>query len=120
VEAAQAAVASPLLDVSIHGATGILFNFTSSGSLGLHELNMAAQVIAEVVDPEAEIIFGTTTDPTMGDDVKLTLIAVGFAAQEMYKSRAEEEEFRRIRAEAMENVADTDLPTFLRRPVNIR
>jgi cell division protein FtsZ len=120
VEAAQAAVASPLLDVSIHGATGILFNFTSSGSLGLHELNMAAQVIAEVVDPEAEIIFGTTTDPTMGDDVKLTLIAVGFAAQEIYRSRAEEEEFRRIRAEAMENVADTDLPTFLRRPVNIR
>ncbi|MDO8611921.1 MAG: cell division protein FtsZ [Dehalococcoidia bacterium] len=120
VEAAQAAVASPLLDVSIHGATGILFNFTSSGSLGLHELNMAAQVIAEVVDPEAEIIFGTTTDPTMGDDVKLTLIAVGFAAQEIYRSRAEEEEFRRIRSEAMENVADTDLPTFLRRPVNIR
>ena len=120
VEAAQAAVASPLLDVSIHGATGILFNFTSSGSLGLHELNMAAQVIAEVVDPEAEIIFGTATDPTMGDDVKLTLIAVGFAAQEVYRSRAEEEEFRRIRAEAMENVADTDLPTFLRRPVNIR
>jgi len=120
VEAAQAAVSSPLLDVSIHGATGILFNITSSGSLGLHELNMAAQVIAEVVDPEAEIIFGTATDPTMGDDVKLTLIAVGFAAQEIYRSRAEEEEFRRIRAEAMENVADTDLPTFLRRPVNIR
>ena len=81
---------------------------------------MAAQIIAEVVDPEAEIIFGTATDPTMGDDVKLTLIAVGFAAQEIYRSRAEEEEFRRIRAEAMENVADTDLPTFLRRPVNIR
>ena len=120
VEAAQAAVSSPLLDVSIHGATGILFNITSSGSLGLHELNMAAQVIAEVVDPEAEIIFGTATDPTMGDDVKLTLIAVGFAAQEIYRSRAEEEEFLRIRTEAMENVADTDLPTFLRRPVNIR
>ena len=120
VEAAQAAVSSPLLDVSIHGATGILFNITSSGSLGLHELNMAAQVIAEVVDPEAEIIFGTATDPTMGDDVKLTLIAVGFAAQEQYRTRAEEEEFRRIRTEAMENVADTDLPTFLRRPVNIR
>ncbi|HLB26611.1 MAG TPA: cell division protein FtsZ, partial [Dehalococcoidia bacterium] len=120
VEAAQAAVASPLLDVSIHGATGILFNITSGGSLGLHELNMAAQVIAEVVDPEAEIIFGTATDPTLGEDVKLTLIAVGFAGQEQYGSRAEEEEFRRVRAEAMENVADTDLPTFLRRPVNIR
>jgi cell division protein FtsZ len=120
VEAAQAAVSSPLLDVSIHGATGILFNVTSSGNLGLHELNMAAQVIAEVVDPEAEIIFGTATDPSLGDEVKLTLIAVGFAAQDMFQSQAEEEDFRRIRAEAMENVADTDLPTFLRRPVNIR
>jgi hypothetical protein len=56
----------------------------------------------------------------MGEEVKLTLIAVGFAAQDMFQSRAEEEEFRRIRTEAMENVADTDLPTFLRRPVNIR
>jgi cell division protein FtsZ len=120
VEAAQAAVSSPLLDVSIHGATGILFNITSSGNLGLHELNMAAQVIAEVVDPEAETIFGTATDPTLGEEVKLTLIAVGFASQDTFRSQAEEEEFRRIRTEAMENVADTDLPTFLRRPVAIR
>ena len=120
MEAAQAAVSSPLLDVSIHGATGVLFNITSSGDLGLHELNMAAQVIAEVVDPDSEIIFGTATDPTLGDEVKLTLIAVGFAPQEMFQSKAEEEEFRRLRTDAMENVADTDLPTFLRRPVNIR
>jgi cell division protein FtsZ len=120
VEAAQMAVSSPLLDVSIHGASGILFNITSSGTLGLHELNMSAQVIAEVVDPEAEIIFGTATDPSLGDEVKLTLIAVGFSRQEQYGNDAEEEEFRRIRSEAMENVADTDLPTFLRRPVNIR
>lgn len=120
VEAAQAAVSSPLLDVSIHGATGVLFNITSSGNLGLHELNMAAQVIAEVVDPEAEVIFGTATDPRLGEEVKLTLIAVGFAAYDMTRPAAEEEEFRRMRAEAMENVADTDLPTFLRRPVTIR
>jgi cell division protein FtsZ len=120
VEAAQMAVSSPLLDVSIHGASGILFNITSSGTLGLHELNMSAQVIAEVVDPDAEIIFGTATDPSLGDEVKLTLIAVGFSRQEQYGNEAEEEEFRRIRSEAMENVADTDLPTFLRRPVNIR
>jgi cell division protein FtsZ len=120
VEAAQAAVSSPLLDVSIHGATRVLFNITSSGDLGLHELNMAAQVIAEVVDPEAEIIFGTATDPTLGEEVKLTLIAVGFASQDIFRSQVEEEEFRRIRTEAMENVADTDLPTFLRRPVAIR
>ena len=120
VQAAQAAVSSPLLDVSIHGATRVLFNITSSGDLGLHELNMAAQVIAEVVDPEAEIIFGTATDPTLGEEVKLTLIAVGFTTQDVFRSAVEEEEFRRMRAEAMENMADTDLPTFLRRPVTIR
>jgi cell division protein FtsZ len=120
VEAAQAAVSSPLLDVSIHGASGILFNITSSGTLGLHELNMAAQVIAEVVDPGAEIIFGTATDATLGEEVKLTLIAVGFAGPESFHNKAEDEEFRRMRTEAMENVADTDLPTFLRRPVNSR
>jgi len=120
VEAAQAAIASPLLDVSIHGARGVLFNVASSGNLGLHELNMAAQVIAEVVDPEAEIIFGTATDPDLGEDVKITLIAVGFATADVFGAPEQEEEFRRIREEAMENGADTDLPTFLRRPVTIR
>ncbi len=120
VEAAQAAISSPLLDVSIHGARGVLFNVTSSGELGLHELNMAAQVIAEMVDPDAEIIFGTATDPNLGTDVKITLIAVGFASVEAFESRAREEEIRRIRAEAIEHMDDTDLPTFLRRPVSIR
>ncbi|MEE8369515.1 MAG: cell division protein FtsZ [Dehalococcoidia bacterium] len=120
VQAAQAAISSPLLDVSIHGATGILFNVTSSGDIGLHELNMAAQVVAEVVDPEAEIIFGTATDPDLGEEVKITLIAVGFALPDAFESHAQEEEFHRIRADALENAEDTDLPTFLRRPVSIR
>lgn len=121
VEAAQAAISSPLLDVSIHGARGVIFNVASSGSMGLHELNMAAQVIAEVVDPEAEIIFGSATDPELGEEVKITLIATGFAAREAYHARMEEDaEIRRMRDEAMENRDDTDLPTFLRRPVSIR
>jgi len=126
VEAAQSAISSPLLDVNIHGATGILFNVASAGSMGLHELNMAAQVIAEVVDPGAEIIFGTSTDPALGDDVKITLIAVGFepSTNERWRREREygeeDEEFRRIRQEAMEHRDDTDLPTFLRRPVTSR
>jgi len=120
VEAAQTAISSPLLDVSIHGARGVLFNVASSGNLGLHELNMAAQVIAEVVDPEAEIIFGTATDPDLGEEVKITLIAVGFDTADVYGASEPEEEYRRIREEATDNVADTDLPTFLRRPVTIR
>ena len=122
VEAAQAAIASPLLDVNIHGARGVLFNVASSGNLGLHELNMAAQVIAEVVDPGAEIIFGTSTDSSLGEEVKVTLIAVGFngAREKFVETQANDEEFKRIREEAMENRDDTDLPTFLRRPVSVR
>jgi cell division protein FtsZ len=120
VEAAQAAILSPLLDVNIHGATGILFNVASGGALALHELNMAAQVIAEVVDPSAEIIFGTTTDSSLGDEVKITLIAVGFQPQVKWDTKYEDEEYRRIRDDAVENRDDTDLPTFLRRPVSMR
>ncbi len=122
VEAAQAAIASPLLDVNIHGATGILFNVASGGEMALHELNMAAQVIAEVVDPGAEIIFGTSTDTSLGDDVKITLIAVGFSgvAQPHLDNRYEDEEYRRLRQDAAEHREDTDLPTFLRRPISMR
>jgi cell division protein FtsZ len=126
VEAAQHAIASPLLDVNIHGATGVLFNVSSGGSMGLHELNMAAQVIAEVVDPNAEIIFGTSTDESLGEEVKITLIAVGFEGQPNHNTTRwdtntfEDEEFRRIRHDATENRDDTDLPTFLRRPVSMR
>lgn len=126
VEAAKAAIQSPLLDVNIHGSTGVLFNVAGGGTVSLHELNMAAQVIAEVVDPAAEIIFGTSTDPSLGDEVKITLIATGFdgAAPRTHTSadysRFEDEEFRRLRQEAVEHRDDMDLPTFLRRPISAR
>jgi len=120
VEAAQAAILSPLLDVNIHGATGVLFNVASGGSMALHELNMCAQVVAEVVDPSAEIIFGTTTDAALGDEVKITLIAVGFDNVARWDNHYEDEEYRRLRNDAVENRDDTDLPTFLRRPISMR
>ena len=78
VEAAKQAIQSPLLDVNIHGARGVLFNVTGPRDLMLHELNMAAGIISEVVDPEAEIIFGTVVDESLGDEVKITVIATGF------------------------------------------
>ena len=80
VDAAKRAIASPLLETDITGARKVLYNVTSSGTLRLGELNMAAQVIQEMVDPEAEIIFGTAIDPSLGDEVKVTLIATGFPA----------------------------------------
>ncbi len=118
-EAARAAISSPLLDTSIEGARGVLFNVTGSRSIGLHEVNMAAQVIAEVVDPDAEIIFGAATDPDMGDEIKVTVIATGFApAESQHLER--DDRIRSIRAQGMQNVVDTDLPTFLRRTVSLR
>ena len=121
VEAAKAAITSPLLDVSINGARGVLFNFTASKNFSLHELNMAAQVIAEVVDPDAEIIFGTATDPELGDEVQITLIAVGFVTPGLYEEPTREERLRQLRGESLEqSIVDTELPSFLRRPVVTR
>ena len=78
VEAARQAIASPLLEVSITGAQGVLFNVTGGPNLGLFEVNEAAEVIKETTDPEANIIFGTVIDERMGDDVMITVIATGF------------------------------------------
>ena len=112
------ALNSHRLDISLHGARGVLFNFTAAKNLGLHELNMAAQVIAEVVDPDAEIIFGTATDPDLGDEVQITLIAVGFVTAELYEEPTREERLRQLRDESLQpGIADTELPSFLRRPV---
>ncbi|MFI5254201.1 MAG: cell division protein FtsZ [Candidatus Limnocylindrales bacterium] len=80
VDAARQAIASPLLEVSITGAQGVLFNITGGPSLGLFEVNEAAEVIKETADPEANIIFGTVIDERLGDDVMITVIATGFDA----------------------------------------
>jgi cell division protein FtsZ len=78
VDAAKAAVMSPLLEVNITGARGILFNVTGGSDLGLFEVNEAAEVIKEAADQEANIIFGTVIDDRMRDEVKVTVIATGF------------------------------------------
>ena len=77
-EAARQAIASPLLEINITGAQGLLFNVTGGPSLGLFEVNEAAEIIKEAADPEANIIFGTVIDERMGDDVSITVIATGF------------------------------------------
>ena len=77
-EAARQAIASPLLEISITGAQGVLFNVTGGPGLGLFEVNEAAEIIKETADPEANIIFGTVIDERMGDDVMITVIATGF------------------------------------------
>ena len=78
VEAAREAVASPLLEVNITGAQGILWNITGSSSLSLFEVQEAAEEIRAAADPEANIIFGTSFNERLGDEVMITVIATGF------------------------------------------
>jgi cell division protein FtsZ len=120
VEAARAATTSPLLDQSIDGAHNVLFNVTHGGSLQLRELDMAARVIAEVVDPSANIIFGTTIDGRVGDEILMTVIATGFApkAERLEDPRETATRIGDMGLPGVSSVEDAELPAFLRR--NIR
>jgi cell division protein FtsZ len=134
VEAAREAISSPLLEVDITGATGVLFNVTGPKNLSLRELDAAARVIAEVVDPDAEIIFGTSLDDTLTDEVRITVIATGFSGNRPTTMRRAIEEIETPRSEAAvaepepiklgeltpdplgpDQLNEADLPTFLRR-----
>jgi cell division protein FtsZ len=83
LEAMQAAISSPLLeDVTVDGATGLLVNITGGPTLTLHEVNEAVSMAQSAADPDANIIFGSVVDEQMGDEVKITVIATGFAQKE--------------------------------------
>ena len=124
-EAARQAIASPLLEVDITGATGVLFNVTGPKDFGLQELDQAARTIAEVIDPEAEIIFGTAIDESLQDEVRITVIATGFtgvrplnmrAATEASASEPDPIKLADIQPDPiLDQLSEADLPTFLRR-----
>ncbi|MFA5076294.1 MAG: cell division protein FtsZ [Patescibacteria group bacterium] len=78
IEAAKSAIASPLLELSIEGAKGILFTIAGSSNLSMHEVNEAAKVITGSADPDAKIIFGAIINEDLSDDVKITVVATGF------------------------------------------
>mgnify|MGYP000222700026 CR=1 FL=1 len=78
IRAAELAVSSPLLEASIDGAHGVLLLVQGASDLGLHEIDEAARLVQEAVSPEANIIFGSTIDDTLGDEVRITVIAAGF------------------------------------------
>ena len=119
VEAARAAVESPMLEVSIEGAKGVLFNITGGTDLTLAEVHQAAEVVSRMVDPEANIIFGMTTDLKMDEEVRLTIIATGFPSVE--GSMFREDGVSQLLMEALAEEEDLDLPPFLRRsPVSRR
>jgi cell division protein FtsZ len=78
IKAAELAIASPLLETSIEGAQGVLMSIQGGSNLGLYEINDAAKLVEEAVHPDANIIFGAVIDDSLGDEVRVTVIAAGF------------------------------------------
>lgn len=111
-EAAQKAVTSELLDFSIEGAKGILFNVTGGTDLTLHEVNEAAEVVRQSAHPEANIIFGAVVRTDLEDEVRITVVATGFDDQPQASTRENIREFPPVRAF---NSGEIDIPAFLRR-----
>lgn len=100
VVAAQQAIDSPLLEVSIDGARGILFNVIGGNDLSMHEINLAAETITGAADPDANIIFGATISPDIEDEVIITVVATGFDAAYFAK-----------RGQKLTGLEDVSLPT---------
>jgi len=116
VDAAREALASPLLDVSINGSKGVLFNVVGGSSLTLFEVNEAAEVIKQAVDPEANIIFGVAYDSSMDNELRITLIATGFASKIGLAEVIQEDEQTQL-LKALKSDEELDVPSFLRRPL---
>ncbi|MFC1904608.1 cell division protein FtsZ [Chloroflexota bacterium] len=116
VDAAKEALASPLLDVSIDGSKGVLFNIVGSSSLTLFEVNEAADVVKQAVDPEANIIFGVAHDPSMDKEVRITLVATGFVSQAGGVGTNRDDELSQF-LKGIKSEDELDVPSFLRRPL---
>ena len=117
VDAAKEALASPLLDVSALGSKGVLFNIVGSSNLTLYEVNQAAEVIKQAVDPEANIIFGVAHDSSMDKEVRITLIATGFASKKGLAGVGRDEELTELLTGLKKSEDELDIPSFLRRPM---
>ncbi|HEC33864.1 MAG TPA: cell division protein FtsZ [Chloroflexi bacterium] len=116
VEAAQQAISSRLLDITIDGARGILFNVTGGSNLSLYEVNEAASIIKETAHPDVNLIFGAVIDEAMGDEIRITVIATGFDG-----GQTRPRVTRAVAREGLEHPLpafdkdDLEIPAFLRR-----
>ena len=115
IDAARMATKSPLLDITMDGARRILFVMTGGASLTLQEVQDAAQVIQDMSDPEANIIFGTCRDPRLEDEVKITMVAAAFPIMAETRQLREQELERLLADVAPLSDDDLDVPSFLRR-----
>src|SRR5919205_1087548 len=123
-DAAKTAISSPLLEQSVEGATGILLNITGGPDIGLFEINEAAEIVQGAADANANIIFGSVIDESLGDEVRVTVIATGFdhgrarprsAREEARRSAASRDRSPRVERESLEIRDDEiDIPPFLR------
>jgi cell division protein FtsZ len=128
-DAAKQAIQSPLLETSIEGARGVIINITGGSDVGLLEANTAAELVQRSADPEANIIFGTVTDDSMGDEIKITVIATGFEKDNEkangisgYENivadawRKRNTSTTSVSSSSVDNSSnDLDIPTFLRK-----
>jgi cell division protein FtsZ len=125
--AARQAISSPLLESSVEGATGVLLNITGGSSLGLFEVNEAAEIVRGAADQSANIIFGAVVDDSVGDLVRVTVIATGFdatARDDVGDERRDQSPSERLDALTRERTRDSDsfelprdvleIPSFLR------
>jgi cell division protein FtsZ len=113
-DAAQKAIASPLLETTIEGARGVIFNITGGTDLSMYEVNEAAEMISRAVDNEAQIIFGASIDPKMDGRVRVTVLAAGFGSRPRGHAAAsigQPIEFDKV---APVNMDDIEVPAFLR------
>ena len=115
IDAARMATKSPLLDITMDGAKRILFVMTGGAGLTLQEVQDAAEVIQDLSDPEANIIFGTCRDPRLEDEVKITMVAAAFPIMAETRQIREQELERLLADVSPLSEDDLDVPSFLRR-----
>ncbi len=125
-EAAKQAITSPLLETSIEGAKSVLLNITGGSDLGIFEVNEAADIIRQSVDPDANIIFGAGIDESMSDEIKITVIATGFEDMPLknkstivhkpgiFGTRKDSEDGKEVKISDI-STEDLDITIFLRR-----
>ncbi|PSR86488.1 Cell division protein FtsZ 2-1 like [Actinidia chinensis var. chinensis] len=115
-DAALNAIQSPLLDIGIERATGIVWNITGGSDLTLFEVNAAAEVIYDLVDPNANLIFGAVIDPSLSGQVSITLIATGFKRQEESEGRGHKDvNLGTNRRSSFTEGGSVEIPEFLKR-----
>jgi cell division protein FtsZ len=127
-EAAEMAISSQLLDITIDGARGILFNVTGGADLSLFEVNQAAAIIKETAHPDVNLIFGAVVDPSMGEELRVTVIATGFEGSNIRRPSSRRTVARTDGKKGVDETADVDMfqpqsfdvndldiPAFLRR-----